>query len=63
MIRGVDVLVWPEDRIPVETFGGYQLPFDDKNFDAVMFVDVSTIPTIRWCSWEKRSGLPGARSS
>jgi SAM-dependent methyltransferase len=40
VIRGVDVLVWPEARIPVETFDGYQLPFDDKNFDAVMFVDV-----------------------
>ena len=40
MIRGVDVLVWPEARIPVETFDGYQLPFDDKSFDAVMFVDV-----------------------
>jgi len=40
VIRGVDVLVWPEARIPVETFDGYRLPFDDKNFDAVMFVDV-----------------------
>lgn len=40
MIQGIDVLVWPEARIPVETFDGYQLPFDDKNFDAVMFVDV-----------------------
>src|SRR6516165_3038099 len=39
-IRGVDVLVWPEARIPVETFDGYQLPFDDKSFDTVMFVDV-----------------------
>jgi SAM-dependent methyltransferase len=40
VIRGVDVLVWPEARIPVEKFDGYQLPFDDKNFDAVMLVDV-----------------------
>src|SRR5690349_13461906 len=40
VIRGVDVLVRPEARIPVEAFDGYQLPFDDKNFDAVMFVDV-----------------------
>jgi SAM-dependent methyltransferase len=40
MIRGVDALVWPEARIPVEIFDGYRLPFDDKNFDAVMFVDV-----------------------
>jgi len=40
VIRGVDVLVWPEARVPVEPFDGYQLPFDDKNFDAVMFVDV-----------------------
>ena len=40
MIRGVDVLVWPEARIPVETFDGYQLPFDDKSFDTVIFIDV-----------------------
>jgi SAM-dependent methyltransferase len=40
VIRGVDVLVWPEARIPVEKYDGYRLPFDDKNFDAVMFVDV-----------------------
>ena len=40
LIRGVDVLVWPKARIPVDIFDGYRLPFDDKNFDAVIFVDV-----------------------
>ena len=40
MIQGVDVVVWPEARIPVERFDGHRLPFDDKNFDAVIFVDV-----------------------
>lgn len=39
-VRGVDVLVRSEACIPVEPFDGRRLPFDDKTFDAVMFVDV-----------------------
>ena len=39
-IRGVDVLVRPATKIPVEAFDGRHLPFADKSFDAVMFVDV-----------------------
>jgi hypothetical protein len=60
MIRRIDVLVSPEDRIPVETFDRYQLPFDDKRVDTVMFVGVAPpyIQTIRWCSREKRTGCP-----
>ncbi|MGI4793569.1 MAG: class I SAM-dependent methyltransferase [Janthinobacterium lividum] len=39
-IRGVDVLVRPETRIPVEEFDGIHLPAADKSFDVVMFIDV-----------------------
>ncbi len=39
-IRGIDVLVRGESKIPVTPFNGLQIPFDDKSFDAVMFVDV-----------------------
>jgi SAM-dependent methyltransferase len=39
-IRGVDVLIRPESHIPVERFDGLQLPFGDRDFDAVMMVDV-----------------------
>lgn len=39
-VRGVDVLVRPAAKMPVERFDGRHLPFEDKSFDAVMFVDV-----------------------
>jgi len=39
-IRGVDVLVRPNAKVPVASFDGRELPFGDKTFDAVMFVDV-----------------------
>ena len=39
-IRGVDVLLRPETRIPVELFDGTTLPCADDSYDAVMFVDV-----------------------
>ena len=39
-IRGVDVLVRTEAKIPVQEFDGAHLPFADGTFDAVMFVDV-----------------------
>ena len=39
-IRGVDVLLRPETRIPVELFDGTTLPAADKSVDVVMFVDV-----------------------
>jgi SAM-dependent methyltransferase len=39
-VRGVDVLIWPTARIPVEKFDGHRLPFGNGSFDAVMFVDV-----------------------
>lgn len=39
-IQGVDVLLRPQSRIPVQKFDGSSLPFDDKSFDSVLFVDV-----------------------
>ena len=39
-IEGIDVLVRPETHIPVTQFDGKVIPFPDKSFDAVMFVDV-----------------------
>jgi SAM-dependent methyltransferase len=39
-LHGIDVLVRPETKIPVEAFDGQTIPFLDKSFDFVMFVDV-----------------------
>jgi ubiquinone/menaquinone biosynthesis C-methylase UbiE len=39
-IEGIDVLVRPTTHIPVTQFDGTSIPFGDKSFDAVMFVDV-----------------------
>jgi SAM-dependent methyltransferase len=39
-IVGVDVLVRPTTRIPVQPFDGTNIPYPDASFDALMFVDV-----------------------
>jgi SAM-dependent methyltransferase len=39
-ITGVDVLVRPGARIPVERFDGSHLPFEDASFDVAMLIDV-----------------------
>jgi SAM-dependent methyltransferase len=39
-ISGVDVLVRPTTKIPVRQFDGEKLPFANRSFDVVMFVDV-----------------------
>jgi len=39
-IEGIDVLVWPEAKIPVKQFDGSTIPHADGSFDVVMFVDV-----------------------
>jgi len=39
-IEGIDVLVRPGAHIPVTGFDGQNIPFPDKSFDAVLFVDV-----------------------
>lgn len=39
-IKGVEVLVRPNAVIQIEQFDGSSLPFEDKSFDCVLFVDV-----------------------
>jgi len=39
-LRGIDVLVRPSTKIPVEPFDGKHLPLADSSVDAVMFIDV-----------------------
>jgi len=39
-IEGVDPLVRPETAIPVTAFDGKRLPYPDRSFDVVLFVDV-----------------------
>lgn len=38
--QGIDVLVRPQTRIPVQPFDGLKLPFPDRYFDFIMLVDV-----------------------
>jgi len=39
-IRGIDVLVRPDAKIPVVEFDGLEIPYPDDSFDGVLFVDV-----------------------
>jgi SAM-dependent methyltransferase len=39
-IQGIDVLARAQTRIPVQIFDGLHFPFDDAEFDVVMFSDV-----------------------
>jgi SAM-dependent methyltransferase len=39
-LHGVDVLVRPETAVPVQSFDGKHLPFEDDSVDVTMFVDV-----------------------
>jgi SAM-dependent methyltransferase len=39
-ISGIDVRQRPDAAIPVETFDGKSIPYDEGSFDIVMFVDV-----------------------
>jgi ubiquinone/menaquinone biosynthesis C-methylase UbiE len=39
-ITGLEVLARPATRIPVQLFDGTHIPFEDRSFDIVMFVDV-----------------------
>ena len=39
-LRGIDVLVRADTRIPVIEFDGRTIPFADESFDVVLFVDV-----------------------
>jgi SAM-dependent methyltransferase len=39
-ITGIDVLVRPETHIPIQLFDGKSIPYADRSFDVVLFVDV-----------------------
>lgn len=39
-VKGVDVLVRDQPHVPVTEFDGKRIPYGDKSFDVVMFVDV-----------------------
>ena len=39
-INGIDILVRPQTHIPVVPFDGNTIPYPDRAFDVVMFVDV-----------------------
>ncbi len=39
-VQGIDVAVRPQTHIPVVPFDGRTIPYPDRSFDAVMFVDV-----------------------
>src|SRR6266699_4877837 len=39
-ISGIDVLVRNDTKVSVKQFDGSRIPFENKSFDAVMFVDV-----------------------
>jgi SAM-dependent methyltransferase len=39
-IQGIDVLVRENTAVPITEFDGSRIPFPDKTFDVVMFVDV-----------------------
>lgn len=39
-VEGIDPLVRPSARIPVRSFDGVEIPYPDRSFDVVMFVDV-----------------------
>jgi len=38
--RGIDVLIRDGTHIPVDFFNGFEIPFADDQFDAIMLVDV-----------------------
>ena len=39
-IEGIDPLVRPNTYVPVRSFDGESIPYPDRSFDVVMFVDV-----------------------
>ena len=39
-VTGVDILVRPSVKFPVKAFDGQSIPYEDKTFDSVLFVDV-----------------------
>ena len=39
-LTGIDVLVREQPHIPVHNFDGQMIPYEDRSFDGVMFIDV-----------------------
>jgi SAM-dependent methyltransferase len=39
-VEGIDILVRRETKIPVRAFDGRTIPYDDRSFDVVSFIDV-----------------------
>ena len=39
-IEGIDVMVRPTTQIPVKSFDGTKIPFNENSFDVVLFIDV-----------------------
>ena len=39
-VDGIDIIVRPETKIPVRAFDGRTIPYDDRSFDVVSFIDV-----------------------
>jgi SAM-dependent methyltransferase len=39
-IKGIDLFVRPGARIPVDTFDGEKIPYQDASFDVALFIDV-----------------------
>jgi 2-polyprenyl-3-methyl-5-hydroxy-6-metoxy-1,4-benzoquinol methylase len=39
-VLGVDMLMRDQTQVPVAEFDGRRVPYEEKSFDAVMFVDV-----------------------
>jgi SAM-dependent methyltransferase len=40
VLRGIDVIVRQQTAIPVDPYDGEHIPFDDRQFDVVMLIDV-----------------------
>jgi SAM-dependent methyltransferase len=39
-VQGIDILVRPETKIPVRAFDGRTIPYNDRSFDVVSFIDI-----------------------
>jgi len=39
-LEGIDILVRPSARIPVREFDGFRMPYENRSFDVLLFMDV-----------------------
>jgi len=61
-VTGLDVLVRPDTKIPVTGYDGRRIPFEDDDFDVVVFVDVlhhteDPVAVLREAARVAKSGL------